>query len=80
MSNHYQQLQFISPTGTLAPHEAIGLDELIAFKAVALTRLKDFVCEVRDPELRQLYFEAIQVMEKHIIETANMLNYRPILP
>ncbi|MCI3920436.1 coat protein F [Paenibacillus sp. TRM 82003] len=68
------------PTGTLAPHEAIGLDEIIAFKAVGLTRMKDLVNEVSDPELRDLYLQSIKVTEQHIMEIANLLQYRPILP
>lgn len=52
----------------LAWHETLELHELVAFQSFGLMRLKKFIGEVNDRELRGLYEETIKGLETNLTE------------
>ncbi|MGC4377735.1 spore coat protein [Fictibacillus sp. Mic-4] len=61
----------------LAWHETLELHELVAFQSAGLTKLKMSIRKVPDHELRTLYMQAIQGIERNIRE---LLRFFPNAP
>ncbi|MFP7492192.1 spore coat protein [Terribacillus saccharophilus] len=61
----------------LAWHETLELHELVASQAVALMKLKQFIGNVNDGELRTIYEQTIQGLENNLNELLQFFPYAP---
>lgn len=61
----------------LAWHETLEMHELTAFQSNQLTLFKMVVNDVLNPQLHQLYLEAIQTIEQNLTE---LLQFYPLAP
>ncbi|WP_156288575.1 spore coat protein [Oceanobacillus salinisoli] len=52
----------------LAWHETLEIHELVAFQSVSLMKLKQFIGDIRDSELRALYEHTIRGVETNLRE------------
>lgn len=62
---------------TLAWHETLELHELTVFKSVGLMKLKKGIKQVKDPQLRDIYQEGIDVLETSIRELLQFYRFAP---
>lgn len=60
----------------LAPHETLELHELLASKTGSLYNMKKTLPKITDPELREIYKEAIQLNSSHIRQLVGLLQDR----
>lgn len=61
--------------GMLAMHETLELHELLAMQSNRLVQNKKTVRKIKDPTLRGIYLECIQVSENHIKEIVQILQH-----
>jgi spore coat protein F len=53
---------------TLAWHETLEMDELVAFQSNGLMKLKMAIEKINDPDLKEIYIKNIQELELNISE------------
>lgn len=61
----------------LAWHETLDMHELVAFQSIGLMKLKKTYPDITDPELKQLYQEAINGLSNNVTE---LLEFYPLAP
>ncbi|WP_257000996.1 spore coat protein [Terribacillus saccharophilus] len=61
----------------LAWHETLEVHELVASQAVALTKMKQFIGNINDGELRSIYDQTIKGLENNLNELLQFFPYAP---
>lgn len=61
----------------LAWHETLDLHEIVAFQSLGLMKLKKFIGEVKDPELRKIYQHTIKGVENNLEELIQFYTFAP---
>ncbi|WP_067727483.1 spore coat protein [Oceanobacillus damuensis] len=61
----------------LAWHETLEVHELVAFQSIGLMKLKMFIGEVKDAELRKIYEHTIKGLENNLEELLRFYSLAP---
>lgn len=61
----------------LAWHETLELHELVIFQSIGLMKVKTFISEVQDKELRTIYEHTIKSLEKNLDELLKFYSLTP---
>jgi spore coat protein F len=64
----------------LAWHETLELHELVAFQSVCLIKLKRSIPELQNQELRNLYAQTIQILDRNLRELLAFYPRAPLPP
>ncbi|MDY0405384.1 spore coat protein [Virgibacillus sp. 179-BFC.A HS] len=61
----------------LAWHETLEIHELVNMQATATMKMKKFIPQVKDRQLRDIYQRAVRTMERHLEELLKFYNMAP---